>query len=61
MFHRILFTVLFFIIINSCEENSLSNKILPPAPEPITTATESSFKSNFLAMIYSPSIIPTSL
>ena len=35
MFYRILFSVLFFIIINSCEENSLSNEIVPPAPEPI--------------------------
>lgn len=35
MFYRILFSVLFFIIINSCEENSLSNEILPPAAEPI--------------------------
>ena len=35
MFYRILFSVLFFIIINSCEENSLSNEIVPPAAEPI--------------------------
>ena len=35
MFHRILFSVLFFIIINSCEDNSLSNEIVPPAAEPI--------------------------
>ena len=35
MFHRILFSILFFIIIKSCEENSLSNEMVPPAPEPI--------------------------
>ena len=35
MFYRIFFSVLFFIIINSCEENSLSNEIVPPAAEPI--------------------------
>ena len=36
MFHRILFSVLFLIIMNSCEESSLSNnEIVPPSPEPI--------------------------
>ena len=35
MFYRLLSSVLFFIIINSCEENSLNNEIVPPAPEPI--------------------------